>query len=549
MVRSLFTLIVVLLIYSSEAKAQPDRFRNPILPGFYPDPSICRVGEYFYIVNSSFEWYPALPIHRSKDLVNWEKIGHAIHRSDQLDMGKGVKDSNGIFAPTIRYRDGLFYVITTCIGCNGNFYVTAEDPAGPWSDPIWVKNENGKGARGIDPSLFWDDDGRCYYIGTGLLGGDRKEWKGKGGIWLQEIDLKSGKLIGAKTQLTLGYASNARWPEGPHIYKVEGQYLLLIGEGGTNSFHSVTVFNSKNLRGPYKPNDSNPVMTHRHLAPFHPIDQTGHADLVQDENGNWYSVMLGKRPVDGFIMLARETFLAEVSMMRNPENDITPIYNPGVGSLQLEQKRPNLPWSPVPEKSLKYNFEDEDLGLDWNMLRTPKSKWYSTGDGLQLQLRPEVLNEFTNPSFVGMRVTDHVYQVTTELSFKTGKENEKAGLVIYRRSTSHFQLLKGKDGITLTVTSKIGVKDEPVKTEEVSVPYKKAEVILHARVNKSKVQFYFGESVDKLKPIGGELDYTILSDEVTMKFNGVYSGLYATGSGESSNQYARFDKYEYQKGE
>ncbi|MEM9987108.1 MAG: glycoside hydrolase family 43 protein, partial [Bacteroidota bacterium] len=306
-------LLLLALVMASLTFAQPSpaTFSNPILPGFNADPSICRVGDTYYMTHSTFEYFPALPILKSKDLVNWEKIGHAIHRPDQVNLPDGLDNSNGMFAPSIRYHDGTFYVICTCVGCGGNFIVTATDPAGPWSDPRWIK-----GAVGIDPTLFWEDDGRCYYLGAGHVTGGKKEWPGQNGVYMQEIDLTQGKLLGEPIQLTHGHAANARWTEGPRLFKIDGEYLLMAAEGGTSEYHAVTVFNSKNLLGPYIPNHANPVMTHRHLGYTHPFIQTGHSDLVQTQEGDWWSVLHAKRPIEGYSLLCRETFLAKVEMVQ-----------------------------------------------------------------------------------------------------------------------------------------------------------------------------------------------------------------------------------------
>ena len=406
------TIGVSLFCLTILAQTPPETFKNPILSGFYPDPSICRVGDTYYMVNSSFEWFPGVPVHRSKDLVNWEKIGYCIQRSGQIDYADGLKNSNGIFAPTIRFHNGTFYMITTMVGDIGNFIVTAKDPAGPWSDPMWIKD-----APGIDPSLFWDDDGRCYYTGAGIIDGTSKEWPGKNGIWMQEIDPDKGVLLGEKKQLTYGHASNARWAEGPHLFKIDGEYVLLIGEGGTSEYHAVTVFNSKDLWGPYTPNHANPVMTHRHLGYTYPIIQTGHADFVQTQNGVWWSVMLAKRPVDGYSILARETFLAKVEITKQ-ESGVTPVFNPAVGLLQTEQDRPDLPWTPVPELMIRDEFDSERIDLEWNMLRTPKTEWYKQEDGkMKIDLRPEVLSSFTNPSYLGRRVKSHNFEAIVKMTF------------------------------------------------------------------------------------------------------------------------------------
>lgn len=514
----------------------PKNFKNPILSGFYPDPSICRVGDTYYMVNSSFEWYPGLPIHKSKDLVNWEKIAYGLNRTDQIVYEDGLRNSNGIFAPTIRYHKGTFYIISTMVGQKGNFIITAKDASGPWSQPKWIAN-----APGIDPSLFWDDDDRCYYTGAGVIDGSGKEWPGKNGIWMQEIDPDKGILLGEKKQLTYGHASNARWAEGPHLFKIDGEYLLLIGEGGTGEYHSVTVFNSKSLWGPYIPNHANPVLTHRHLGKTYSIGQTGHADLVQTQNGEWWSVMLAKRQIDNYVTLARETFLAKVIMTKQ-ESGLTPIFNPGLGLLQYEQERPDLPWSPLAKNKDLDEFDSNKLALEWNFLRSPKTKWYNLNKGqLEIQLRPEMITELVNPSFIGQRTRFPNYQANTKLMFSTNKENEKAGLVIYRRHGNNYQLLKSKNELILIKSFQKDNKGEFEPEIVASVPYKKEVVILGVKVDGIKVQFLYGDSQKNLKAIGDIQDYTLLSDDVAQKFNGVYIGMYATSSSKKSNNIAKFD--------
>lgn len=533
---------LLLLTLSTQvfSASQPDNFRNPIISGFYPDPSITRVDDTYYITNSSFEWFPALPIHKSKDLVNWEKIGYGISEPKKLPLHAGLRDSLGIFAPTLRFYKGKFYIITTCVGCGGNFIVTATNPEGPWSEPIWIK-----GAVGIDPSLYWEND-KAYYIGAGLLNKeDQKKWPGINGIWMQEINTDTGALLGEAKQLTHGHASNARWAEGPHLYKIDGEYLLLIGEGGTNEFHAVTVFNSKKLWGPYTPNHANPVLTHRHLGGNYPIDQTGHADLVQTSAGDWWSVLLAKRQIQGQTLLARETFLAKVVMKQN-ESGITPVYNPGLGLVQVEQKRPDLPWSPVQQAEVRDNFSDSGLSLDWNTLRTPVSSWHKVDDGkLYIDLRKQKLEELENPSFIGKRFKHHRFNASAKLSFSTNKSNEKAGLALYRRSTNHYQLLKQEDSIVLIKTSKFGPNGE-LKTSEIArKKYKDNEVVFHVSVIDNIAQFSYGKSKKRLKKIGKQQDLSILSDEYTQRFNGNYIGMYATSDGQDSKAKAVFDWFDY----
>ncbi|WP_299550332.1 glycoside hydrolase family 43 protein [Seonamhaeicola sp.] len=533
-------LCILVLSYCLPAQNKPVKFKNPIVPGFHSDPSICRVGDTYYMTHPTLEWFPALPIMRSKDLVNWEKIGHAIHRVDQINFPDGLDNSLGMFAPSIRYHNGTFYVICTCVGCKGNFFVTATNPKGPWSDPIWIK-----GAIGIDPTLFWDDDGTCYFLAAGIVNGANGKWPGINGIYMQKINLQTGELIGEAKQLTHGHASNARWTEGPRLFKIDGEYLLMVAEGGTNENHAITVFNSKSIWGPYIPNHANPVLTHRHLNYTHPIVKTGHGDLVQTQHGDWWGVLHAKRPIDGYSILCRETFLARVQMTKQ-ESGITPIYNPGIGLLQLEQERPDLTWTPVPKLTERDHFDNDKLGLEWICLRSPIEKWHQLENGkLKLKLREQVIDSLGNPSFWAQRIRSHNFEIGTKLSFQTKKDNESAGLVVYRKSSTHYQLMKQKNKIALIKT--VALKEigtESAKEVIATIPYSKKEVCLKVTGKGLDLQFYYGESETKMKPIGDIQDFSIVSDEVAGRFNGTVAGIYATSNGQKSANWAYFDWFE-----
>ncbi|MDA3927322.1 MAG: glycoside hydrolase family 43 protein [Prolixibacteraceae bacterium] len=522
--KGIITILFLLIVVSNFA--QPDTFKNPIIPGYHPDPSICRVGDDYYLVNSTFEWFPGMPIHHSKDLVNWELIGYGIHRPDQLLLQQGLGDYMGVFAVSIRYHDGLFYLINTCVQCEkgGNFYITAENPAGPWSDPVWLD------APGIDPSLMWDDDGTCYYVGHGNLK-ETQDWPDQQGAWLQELDTKQGKLVGKRKQLTYGHANNAVWTEGPHLYKINGKYLLMVAEGGTGYNHSTTVHHSDSVWGPYVADQVNPVLTHRHLGRDYPFHSIGHTDIIETQNGEWWAVMLGKRYVDGYTLLARETFLCPVTFEGQ-----TPIFNVGKGIVEPEMKRPNLPWTPFESKPAKDEFEGNVLALEWNVLRAPLEKWYEVNDSkLSLKLRKEVLDSLVTPSLVARRIQHHKFTATMQMDFNSKKENEKAGMILYRRSECHYQFLKEKNELVV-------IKTLPgKKTEEARVPYSGKSVILRAEGNGLELTFSYGETEEEMKTIGGIQDMSIISFEVAGGFNGPYVGMYATSSGKASKAIASFN--------
>ncbi|MBN2008861.1 glycoside hydrolase family 43 protein [candidate division KSB1 bacterium] len=517
-----------LLVQTGNSQTVPSTFQNPILSGYHPDPSICRVGDDYYLVNSTFEWYPGIPIHHSKDLVNWELIGYGITRPDQVELPSGLGDFMGIFAVTIRYHDGTFYLITTCVQCDGNFYLTAKDPAGPWSDPVWLDSP------GIDPSLMWENNGTCYYVGHGNLSG-KQEWLNQQGVWLQELDLEQKKLVGDRVQLTYGHANNAQWTEGPHLYKINGKYMLMVAEGGTGFNHATTVHHSDSVWGPYVADQVNPVLTHRHLGKEYPVHSVGHTDLVQTQNGDWWAVMLGKRRVDGYSLLARETFLTPVTF-----EEQTPVFNPGVGKVLLEQQRPDLPWSPVEKPPARDEFDKGKLALEWNFLRTPYERWYQLeNDRLIFQCRPEVLDSLVNPSLIARRIEHHKFTATLKMNFSSDQKNEQAGMVLYRRSTCHYQFLKQGDELVIIKT----VRGD--KTEQARVPCTFDDVILQARANGLDVNFYYGQTEENLEPVGDTQNMSVISFEVAEGFNGPYIGMYATSQGANSDAQVSFDWFEY----
>ena len=528
-----FTCFMMALM-SVHADNDHSTFRNPILSGFHPDPSICRVGDDYYMVNSSFEWFPGIPIYKSKDLVNWKLIGYGITRPEQMQFADGLKDSRGIYAVTIRYHEGLFYLITTCVQCEGNFYITAKDPAGPWSDPVWLHS------YGIDPSLFWDEDGKCYYVGHGNLSG-KNDWPDKVGVWLQELDVKQGKLVGERVQLTHGHASNARWTEGPHLYKIDGKYMLLVAEGGTGYFHSVSVFHSDNIWGPYIPDHANPVLTHRHLGKDFKINSVGHADLVQTQKGDWWAVSLGKRKFDGGTYLGRETFLMPVEFQVLEDMEWkTPVFNPGKGMIQEVCKRPDLPWTPFEKPSVRDDFNTETLSLEWNFLRTPMEKWYEIKEGcLEMKLRPQMADSLVNPSLIARRIEHVAFTASTKVNFSTKKENEQAGMIVYRSSKGFVLFMKEKNEVALYEVTMNG------KKEVARMPYHKPEAVMIVTSDGCNLHFFYGEDEKTLADIGAVVPLYVISDEQNNGFNGPYVGMYATSNGKDSKKSAKFAWFDY----
>ncbi|MDR1718453.1 MAG: glycoside hydrolase family 43 protein, partial [Prevotella sp.] len=299
------------------AQAINDRnqYSNPVLSGFYPDPSICRKGSDYYLVTSTFSYYPGIPIFHSTDLVNWVQIGNVLNRPSQLQLKAGIRLSGGIYAPTIRYNkyNDTFYLITTCTDGIGNFIVKTKNPKeNNWSEPVPLH------FGGIDPDIFFDEDGKAYIVHNDEPDG-KPEWDGHRSIWLRQFSVEGDSIFGEKKMIVDGGTDKAKhpvWIEAPHLYKINGYYYLLCAEGGTSVQHSEVVFRSESIFGPYIPWKNNPILTQRDLPENrkNPVTSAGHADLIQTAEGDWYAVFLACRPYEGnYYNTGRETFMLPVT--------------------------------------------------------------------------------------------------------------------------------------------------------------------------------------------------------------------------------------------
>jgi alpha-N-arabinofuranosidase len=511
-------------------------FRNPIVPGFYPDPSICRVGDDYYLINSTFEYFPGLPIFHSRDLVHWRQIGHVLDRPSQLPLD-GIRASGGLYAPTIRYHDGVFYVINTLVDGttrSGNFIVTATDPAGPWSEPYWLD-----GAEGFDPSLFFDEDGAVWYVGTRLA--HDSHYEGHTEVWVRELDLKSMQLIGAERVIWDGALKGGRWSEAPHIYQIDGCYYLFTAEGGTGHHHAVVVARSESITGPYANNPGNPILTHRHLGWNHPIVGTGHADLVETQNGEWWIVLLAMRPDGGYYHnLGRETFLAQITW-----EDGWPIVNAGIGKVEFIQQAPDLPehaWPPVPERD---DFDQANLAPQWMFLRTPRDDFWSLSDRsgwLRLRLRPQRLAEPVNPSFVGRRQQHIHFRAQTLLDFTPQSEHECAGVALLQNNDFNFCFVvtRTKQPVVRLIKQTAGV--EEILAER---PIAAGRCYLKVEAHEQRYNFYAATEPEHWQLLATDVDGRILSTQVAGGFVGAVLGVYASSNGQASANAADFDWFDY----
>lgn len=536
--------------------------KNPIMPGFYPDPSICAVDGDYYLINSTFAYFPGLPIMHSRDLVHWEQIGNAMHREEQLPL-QNAGHSAGLFAPTMRYYNGTYYVICTNVSHGGNYIVTAKNPAGPWSNPYYLK-----GADGIDPSLFFNDDGTCYYIGT-HPNPEGCRYNGDYFIWIQEVDLEKMELVGEVHNVWNGALKGVHWPEGPHLYKKGDYYYIMHAEGGTGPEHAVTVCRSKNVYGPYENNFCNPILTHRHMGQDYPIKYVGHADMIETPNGEWYMVMLAVRPLERFTTMGRETFLAKVIW----END-WPVVNPGVGMLTDEVEIDLPEWNPatdtmfdssancVPGSNRTYDFASmKKLGDEFLVLRNPGDDLYALDDkGLELSFRSITLKEQDSPSYVCIRQQHHNFEAAVSFCTANLTDGKRAGIALVQSNEYHLRVEVSRNGEEIDsqvilcqkgedkVIGQHGVSAMPESAgtlgDVVTVTIKVTG--LSAAVEMSFEQKEAEKSAVGTSLLCGDIDVRNLSTEVAGGFVGCTVGMYAVADTDSRSEAACFTSLSYE---
>jgi xylan 1,4-beta-xylosidase len=420
----------------------PGNYRNPILAGYYPDPSVCRAGDDYFLVCSSFGHFPGLPVFHSRNLVDWTPIGHAVDRPSQVRY-KGLGLSQGLFAPTLREHGGVFYLVCTMVGAGGNFVMTARHPAGPWSDPVWLD------CGGIDPALFFDDDGAVYLFHNDEPPGSPR-YDGHRAIWAQRFDPESLSLTGLRAVIVDGGVDITQkpiWIEGPKVYKRGGWYYLSCAEGGTSEGHSQVIFRARSPMGVYEPGPVNPILTQRGVTGAR-VTSTGHAELVPGPDGEWWAAFLGCRPYDGIhYVTGRETFLLPVEW---PRDDFPVILPPG-RAIEPTAPRPMGTGSqPAMQTTGNGARHDDFAGLalahDWTMLRAPERRWWRlTVPGLEIEARAERLNGGGNPSFLGRRIR-HA-RSESSVSLQVPPKGVAAGIAVVQGDRHHvFFGVRRRDG-------------------------------------------------------------------------------------------------------
>lgn len=540
---------------------------NPILPGYYPDPSICRVGDDFYLITSSFEMCPGIPVFHSKDLAHWEQISYAMTPENKFDLECG-SFGGGVMAPTIRYHNGTFYIINMNFSQGGNYIVTAKDPAGPWSEPHVLPD-----VPGIDASLFFDDDGKCYVCSTGNI--VNPDGKSERGIWACEFDIENFHTIGEKHDIWNCALHNAPSPEAPHIFHKDGWYYLLIGEGGTEHWHAVTIARARNIFDWYEGNPANPIMTHRQFGYTAAIANVGHADMVDLPDGSWWAVMLASRTNSGqYKNIGRETFICPVVWERD-----WPVFSPESGKIDWTYPAPaSLPWTPYDADICRQgrdDFDSDTLDLQWIFWGTPYQDFWKIEDGAMhlkcLRRTPDrdiKPFDFRKPrlepvkddcfSTVLRRQQSYHFETAMKMSFKpSGKE--AAGMLVLQRNNNCFRAeLMQEDGqVYLRAVEVSTYSDLPpfhpefnpvtTRTEFARVPWDGGDIVIVLKVKDQTHDFWYGPDENHLKPLYLGMDGRHINVEVDGSMVGTCIGMFATGGEEDSSNEAVFDWFSYQE--
>ncbi|MNO12483.1 Beta-xylosidase [compost metagenome] len=497
---------------------QSAAYRNPVISGYYPDPSVVRVQDDYYLVNSSFEYFPGVPLFHSKDLIHWTPIGHVLTRRSQVDL-RTSGSSDGIYAATLRYHAGRFYMITTDVRGIGNFYVTAEQPGGPWSDPILLPY------GGIDPSLFFDDDGRTYV--TVQNGADLESH-----IIQYEIDPLSGTVLSAPEVIWRG--DGGPWVEGPHLYKIKGTYFLMTASGGTSIDHREIIARSSNPYGPFE-DKPEPILTHRGLKE-HPVQCLGHADLIEDTNGQWWAVFLGMRPVNGkYSPLGRETFLAPVNWTEAG----WPMIDNNQGTVVSVEHRTKD--DPVQRVELKSGF-----GPEWAFLRAYEEERYSWTERLGLLAirgNAYTLDDEAPAVFACIRQKHLHMEMAVHLDYKPEKDGEYAGVAARLNNRGYvFWGLACRDGRRVL---ELIVRDGDHKQVHNYETRATGPVHLRIRCYGEVYAAAYSNDGEAWHELEQQVPVACLSPETNGGFTGVCLGMHASGNGENDMESAYYEGFSY----
>ncbi|EFK34202.1 Beta-xylosidase [Chryseobacterium gleum] len=517
---------------------KPGEFYSPILQGCYPDPSITKKGDDYYLVNSSFSMFPGVPIFTSKDLVNWKQVGHVLDRPSQLKVeNSGV--SHGIYAPDIKYNkhNDTFYMITTQFaGGIGNMVVKTKDPAKGWSEVQKLNFE------GIDPSIFFDDDGKAYIVHNDAPPQGTEQYQGHRVIKMWDYDLEKDQVVAGSDKIIVNggvdLSQKPIWIEGPHIYKKNGKYYLMCAEGGTGGNHSEVIFMADSPKGPFVPAKNNPILTQRYFPRDRKekVDWAGHADLVEGPNGQWYGVFLAIRPnVNNRVNKGRETFILPVDW-----SGTYPVFQNGLVPMKPKLKMPQGVQNQTgqtgffPNGNFTYNdkLNDKNLDFRWIAMRGPRESFITvTKNGVKVNPFATNIKALAPISSLFHRLQHEDFETSVTLDYKPKSEKELAGITLYQSETFNYVFgitKKDKDFYIVLERTEKG-QSKLIASEKISLS---KPVKLQVVADKDEHNFNYSLDGRNYKNLGGPVSGDILSTDVAGGFTGSLIGLYSTSSND-----------------
>lgn len=486
------------------------KYNNPVIKGFYPDPSACKVEDTYYLVCSSFQYFPGVPIFESKDLINWTQIGHCLTRKSQVQLDT-VDSSGGVFAPTLRYNNGRFYMTTTNDTLRQNFYVWTDNIYGEWSDPINVDQ------GGIDPDLYFEDN-KAYFMSNGI------DDYGVCGIVQCEIEIETGHKLTPSRSIWQG--SGGRYLESPHLYKMNGQYYLLAAEGGTEYGHMVTYARGDSPTGPFEAYTYNPVLTNRNLGGYE-LQGVGHGDLIQDHDGNWWLLHLGFRQTGQYLTyhhLGREVFLTPITF---GDDGWFTAGHEGTTLLSFETDR--IADTIIQQEKKVFTFENTDWNLDWCYLRHPvTANYHLEADKIKLKGTAVTLDVPASPTFIGIRQKDFNAIISCEVTLTNGE----AGITLYMDENHRYDLALRKHLEGYEIIERLNIGD--IKSIEHTINFGQCNYAALI-IKSTSTHYHFYAQIDGFETLLGAAQTKYLSSEIAGGFTGVLIGLYATGENQDSN--------------
>lgn len=519
--RFIWVLALSLMALTNICRASlvPATFENPVIKGDYSNPSITAYEDGFILAASNNEWYPAIPIFYSKDLINWKLVSHAMP-APPFESRTQIKSKVSLVVEQLVTKDNVFFILGNCINCGGKFIIQSTTPLSGWSEPAWLGDEST-----LDMAIFLD--GKESYL-LKVEGNVKNSSPGGRTVSVQKINLSNGKIYEDKILLKLNTSSKNI--SSPRMYKYKQRYLLILSEGNAARSKGLMAYSGPSLKSDFFAFENNPILTQRHLGRNANIHSTDRCELIRLDTGEWWGIVEGRKTFRGHQILGKEVFLVPVEFEEN-----WPVFNPGVGQIRHVERRPNLPWTPLGALSKRDNFDDNLLGQNYIYSLSDKEDWKQINSGKLIVRQPHSFQTPNNPILIGKKIESAFFIAKTKLTTPNNKSNLTAGMALLFNDNHNFQLLKKNNSIEL-IENKNGKYRKLARS-----PYRPDSVIFKVEFNGYNAIFSFGEHEGKLKRIQKPLKIEYQKDEKTAK---LYTGILVKKSNSARREKILIDWFE-----